>query len=195
MRVDPQGDIHGRGHPKRDVVEWMIPILWPIKIATLPARGPYPAFKGESKIALRVMEDIDIPYARNVPVPPWASPASYSNAYNSAGDALQKGASAPSSGVTLMMRPASFVQRSEPETASVSQVLTPAVPMTIIALKDGAAVVARQYWLEGGKLQWTSESGEQKSLPVEKVDLYRTTSLNRERNVDFVLQSHDAVEQ
>ena len=47
MRVDAQGDVHGRGHPKRDAVEWMIPVLWPIKIATLPARGPYPAFKGE----------------------------------------------------------------------------------------------------------------------------------------------------
>jgi len=40
MKIDAQGEIHGKGHPKRDAVEWMIPVLWPIKIATLPARGP-----------------------------------------------------------------------------------------------------------------------------------------------------------
>lgn len=45
MKVDKQGDIYGKGHPTRDAVEWMIPILWPIKIATLPMRGPYPTLK------------------------------------------------------------------------------------------------------------------------------------------------------
>jgi len=29
FNVDKQGDIKGKGHPKRDVVEWMIPPLWP----------------------------------------------------------------------------------------------------------------------------------------------------------------------
>ncbi len=53
-KVDPQGDIRGRGHPTRDAVEWAIPVLWPIKLLTLPARGPYPALKGETRLALRL---------------------------------------------------------------------------------------------------------------------------------------------
>jgi hypothetical protein len=195
LKVDRQGDIHGKGHPKRDAVEWMIPVLWPIKIATLPARGPYPAFKGESRIALRVMEDIEIPYARNVPVPPWASPASYRTySYNSAGNAMQRTASSSTPDPSLTVQPATFVQRSEPA-APLSATPSNDPPMTVIALKDGSAMVAKQYWVQNGQIQCISASGEQKALPLEKIDLYQTTRLNRERNVDFVLKSSDGVEQ
>jgi len=38
-KVDKQGDIKGKGHATRDVVEWMLPPLWPWKVLTLPARG------------------------------------------------------------------------------------------------------------------------------------------------------------
>ncbi|HTS13682.1 MAG TPA: hypothetical protein VMH00_16300, partial [Candidatus Limnocylindrales bacterium] len=38
-KVDKQGNIDGKGHPRRDVIEWMIPPLWPWKVITLPARG------------------------------------------------------------------------------------------------------------------------------------------------------------
>jgi hypothetical protein len=59
--VDRQGKIIGHGHATRDVVEWMLPPLWPWKIITLPARGPRPTLKGETRITLRVMDDIIIP--------------------------------------------------------------------------------------------------------------------------------------
>src|SRR5712691_10775514 len=60
-KVDRHGDIVGRGHPKRDTVEWLIPPLWPWKIITLPARGPRPALKGEEQITVRLMDDIQVP--------------------------------------------------------------------------------------------------------------------------------------
>ena len=60
-KVDKQGDIRGKGHPKRDVVEWMIPPLWPWKIMMLPARGPRPTLKGETAISMRLMDDVVIP--------------------------------------------------------------------------------------------------------------------------------------
>jgi hypothetical protein len=60
-KVDKQGDILGKGHAKRDVVEWLIPPLWPWKILTLPARGPRPALKGEEQITVRLMDDIVVP--------------------------------------------------------------------------------------------------------------------------------------
>src|SRR5262249_16010278 len=49
-RVNGDGRIQGRGHATRDALEWAIPILWPIKVLTLPARGPRPSFKGETRI-------------------------------------------------------------------------------------------------------------------------------------------------
>ena len=64
-RVNGEGKIQGRGHPKRDAVEWAIPILWPVKVLTLPARGPRPALKGETRIELHLMEDLMIPERAN----------------------------------------------------------------------------------------------------------------------------------
>jgi hypothetical protein len=59
--VNKDGDIKGKGHPRRDVVEWMIPPLWPWKLIMLPARGPRPTLKGEQILTLRLMEDVTIP--------------------------------------------------------------------------------------------------------------------------------------
>jgi hypothetical protein len=59
--VNKEGDIKGKGHPRRDVIEWMIPPLWPWKVIMLPARGPRPTLKGEQILTLRLMEDVTIP--------------------------------------------------------------------------------------------------------------------------------------
>lgn len=187
MKVDKQGDVHGKGHATRDAVEWMIPILWPVKILTLPARGPYPAFKGENRIALRLMEDIEVPFpvARNsVPMPPWAKPSSY-HSYGYSGS-LQP-APAVNQGVTV--QPATYTQRAEPAP------LASGAPLTIIALKGGAAFLAQEYWIQGGQMHCVSSNGEDKQLPLDKIDLDQTVRVNQERHVDFALQSRDAVEQ
>jgi len=185
MKVDKQGDIDGKGHPKRDATEWMIPVLWPIKVITLPVRGPYPALKGETRIAMRLMEDIEVPFpvAHNtVSTPPWATPSSYNS------DGFRGSLS-----TAPMIQPATYRQRSEPATQ-----LTPSGPsakLTIVALKDGSAFLAAQYWVQGGKMRCVSLSGEEKLIPLEKIDLAESVRVNQERSLDFVLQSRDMVEQ
>src|SRR6516225_7103318 len=74
FKVDKQGDIKGKGHATRDVVEWMIPPLWPWKIITLPARGPRPTLKGEEQITLRLMDDIVVPPTVASNRPPYYRP-------------------------------------------------------------------------------------------------------------------------
>jgi hypothetical protein len=59
--VDRQGRILGRGHPVRDTVEWMLPILWPIDLINLPRRGPRPTLKAETRLTLKVMDDFVVP--------------------------------------------------------------------------------------------------------------------------------------
>ena len=59
--VDREGRIQGKGHPVRDIVEWSIPILWPIDLINLPRRGPRPVLKQETRLTLKVMDDIGIP--------------------------------------------------------------------------------------------------------------------------------------
>lgn len=59
--VDQQGRILGKGHPTRDIVEWCIPILWPIDLLNLPRRGPRPTLKTETRLVLKVMDDTEVP--------------------------------------------------------------------------------------------------------------------------------------
>ena len=59
--VDYQGRILGKGHRTRDIVEWAIPILWPIDLLNLPRRGPRPTLKTETRLTLKVMDDMEVP--------------------------------------------------------------------------------------------------------------------------------------
>ena len=70
-KVDKYGDIDGKGHAKRDVVEWLIPPLWPWKIITLPMRGPRPTLKGETVLSLRLMDDVEMPHVAQTFGPDW----------------------------------------------------------------------------------------------------------------------------
>src|SRR5438270_11064561 len=70
-KVDKEGKIDGKGHPTRDVVEWMLPPLWPWKVIMLPARGPRPTLKGETVLSLRLMDDVQIPQMAQTYGPGW----------------------------------------------------------------------------------------------------------------------------
>jgi hypothetical protein len=59
--VDKEGRIDGTGHPVRDTVEWLIPVLWPIDLINLPRRGPTPTLKPETRLTVLLMEDVGIP--------------------------------------------------------------------------------------------------------------------------------------
>ncbi|MGA7341796.1 MAG: hypothetical protein WBE72_20665 [Terracidiphilus sp.] len=59
--VDRYGRILGKGHAVRDTVTWLIPILWPIDLINLPRRGPRPTLKEETRLTLKVMDDLGVP--------------------------------------------------------------------------------------------------------------------------------------
>lgn len=59
--VDTEGKILGKGHATRDSLEWLIPVLWPIDVINLLRRGPRPTLKNESRIILKVMDDLVVP--------------------------------------------------------------------------------------------------------------------------------------
>jgi hypothetical protein len=184
LKVDAQGDMHGKGHPKRDAFFWAIPLFWPVKIFTLPARGPYPALRGENRLSLRLMEDVGVPFpttAQNsVPRPPWSS--SPSSDYRSTPSEYQP--------VSAVMQPAPAVRRITTVSAEPSN-----SSWTIIALQAGTAILAREYWLEGDKVACVFGSGERQDVPLAAIDLAQTVKVNQERNVDFALHARRAVEQ
>lgn len=187
MKVDNEGKVHGKGHPKRDALLWAIPIFWPVKIITLPARGPFPAFKGETRLSLRLMEDMEfsVPPVRtsSIPAPPWATPSRY----DANASAVYRPASATLQPQSATLQPANFVQQPAQQ--------QPAEPIaTVIVLKGGAAWLARDYWVEAGQLHCVSADGEQKLVALDSMDLYQTVRVNRERRVEFVLHSRGPVE-
>lgn len=59
--VDKQGRILGKGHPVRDTLEWLVPVLWPIDLINLPRRGPRPVLKEETRLEVKLMDDIGVP--------------------------------------------------------------------------------------------------------------------------------------
>jgi len=61
LKVDSEGKLLGRGHARRDVIEWAIPVLWPLKLATLLSPGPAPSLKGEKVMTLRLLDDVQVP--------------------------------------------------------------------------------------------------------------------------------------
>ena len=181
LKTDREGKIRGGGHPRRDVIEWMIPVLWPIKIMNLPRRGPYPALKGETRLTLRLMEDVVVPATAPVraaiPSPPWDQPTGTFH--------LPYGCTAGIAGVSCTAidfvprrdarRPTRLVEQMEqvPAERSPDELAMPSsgsasaaeAKSTVVILKGGSAFLSREYWVQGGQLYCVSEAGERKLLP------------------------------
>jgi hypothetical protein len=210
--VDKEGDIVGKGHAKRDVVEWLIPPLWPWKVLMLPARGPRPSLKGEQTLTLRLMEDVTIPRVGTSlnsrdNLRDWRAPAtSYRPAvyYNDSREAhsppnasaTMRNAISVDSGVkqtSLNAAPEAAEpnvqqvaeQASEPRLPVVQaqQTRTPTSSLTLIALRNETIWAVSSYWLDGDRLAYVLPSGTRESCDLNAVDLARTTQLNAERGV------------
>jgi hypothetical protein len=184
-KVDKQGDIDGKGHATRDVVEWMIPPLWPWKVISLPFRGPRPTLKGEEPLELRLMDDIVLPQSVMHPDrPPYASasrPAAYSYNVKPQTNAIQL-AGQPS------MTTASETVASEPMAmtgnAGVVQITAPQPGetqtierLTILVLKSNETYKVTKYQRDGDLLMFVDTQGRKGGVDVNQVDWRQTTQM------------------
>ena len=194
-KVDAHGDIKGKGHPTRDALLWTVPIFWPIKVLTLPARGPYPTLKGENRLTLRLMEDVEVPFAvarsNGAPMPDYRPSAYRGNSsqyqptqYQSTRDYRVESALKPTQPV---VRSATYTQPqpsyTRPQASSYDG------QVTVIALQAGAAVLATRYWIEGSDLHCITQDGTEKDIELSLIDLPQTVKLNQQRNVGFSLRT------
>jgi hypothetical protein len=207
FKVDRDGKILGGGHPKRDAVEWAIPVLWPVKVFTLPLRGASPTFNGESRIILKLLDDLSIAQEKlrgERPRPVESTPF--------VGHLFQKLPSGSQGGLC------ETAQVFGPLGSSVSQVTrrdaitkatqdrhpasapsaaeSPGDPeemnssgLTLLVLKNGTGYVVTEYWVEAGALRYITSEGVRRALPLAELDLDMTVRLNRERGVRWVLRS------
>jgi hypothetical protein len=208
-RVDREGKIIGHGHAKRDVVEWMLPPLWPWKVIMLPARGPRPKLKGETTLELRLMDDVVVPqFASNLQpglAPGWRyfGPQSQSFSGESYSGQSLSGQSMPGAQIgefrpTLAIRNAAGHDGAQVPQASyatyVSRASTspavsssPGVP--VFVLKTGTVLSIGNYAYRDGRITYTLASGGGGVIGSDEIDWTTTTRMNSARGVRVTLRS------
>src|SRR5690242_19447832 len=110
------------------------------------------------------------------------------------GQPLYAGSTAPSVASATASAPVPVQDQPETMRSGYLSEASSAPQLTWLILKDGTSYLARDYWLEFGKLQCVTLDLERKLLPLARLDLDETVRLNRERNVEFVIRSRDSRE-
>jgi len=191
-KVDKQGKIDGKGHATRDVVEWMLPPLWPWKVIMLPARGPRPKLKGETVLSLRLMDDVQIPQAATTYGPGWKffgrpQNSSYNEAANRATFSIRGSVQTASSNVSASVEipQASYASL---VTRNVNSARLSAVPGgPVFILKTGAVLSLGNYQYQDGRITYTLANGGGGVLSADEVDWTTTTRVNNQRGVHMTL--------
>jgi hypothetical protein len=203
FHVNREGDILGKGHAKRDAIEWMLPPLWPWKVLTLPARGPRPTLKGEQVLTLRLMDDVIVPRLAASSGTDWRPPRPQAPASmpSEPTSAAYKGGS--------IYRPLRYVPPYYPEMTNTATDATyvlrslergpqrpPAEvqqakssPLTLIVLKNGTIYAVTQYWVAGDYLSYLRPDGGSGEVSLAELDWARTTQLNAERGISVTLRT------
>ncbi len=196
-KVDKEGDIKGKGHPKRDVVEWLLPPLWPWKVIMLPARGPRPTLKGESVLSLRLMDDVQIPQVAQTFGPGWHF---FDRFRNSSYDNAQASNLRPQ----LTTRPVAPVDDSAagvPQATyatyvtrdTVTKTNIPAAPgMPIFVLNSGVVLAVNGYGYQDSRITYSLIGGGNGVISADDVDWTTTTRVNNQRGVHLSLHSGHA---
>jgi hypothetical protein len=183
-KVDKQGKIDGKGHPRRDVVEWLLPPLWPWKFVMLPARGPRPKLKGETVLSMRLMDDVSIPQMAQTFGPGW-------HFFNRMSETFQD-AKAAFNGAQLTSRPVSNVPQASYAsyvTTDTSAVNTAAPGMPVFVLNSGAVLAVSSYGYQDSRISYTLTGGGTGVISADDVDWSTTTRVNTKRGVHLTLHS------
>jgi hypothetical protein len=196
-KVDKQGKIDGKGHPVRDIVEWMIPPLWPWKVIMLPARGPRPTLKGETVLSMRLMDDVQIPQVAQTYGPSWhffgrppRDPYQPSVYDDSNPQPMLREASV-TTGTVQVSAQASYA-------SLVSRTITPAPVnaspgMPVFVLTTGTILSVSGYGYTDSRITYSLVGGGTGVISADDVDWATTTRLNAQRGVRVTLHNSHAL--
>ena len=190
-KVDKEGKIDGKGHPRRDVIEWMLPPLWPWKVIMLPARGPRAKLKGETVLSLRLMDDVQIPQLAQTFGPGW-------HFFGKTRNESFQDASVTSARPQLAVRnTAPLPQALQPDAhmsyasfgtpASVGSAVAPGMP--VFVLNTGAVLAVSAYGYQDNRISYTLASGGNGVIGSDEIDWNSTTRLNAKRGVRVTLHA------
>ena len=193
-KVDKAGKIDGKGHPKRDVAEWMLPPLWPWKVIMLPARGPRPKLKGETVLSLRLMDDVQVPQVAKTYGLGWhffnnrPQRESYLDSQNTN---VRPTLAVRGTVTTARADVSASVEIPQPYYASlVSRVVNSGSTGTsapVFVLKTGTVLAVGNYQYQDGRITYTLAGGGGGVLSSEDVDWNMTTQVNNQHGVRMTL--------
>jgi hypothetical protein len=175
------------------VVEWTIPILWPVKVLTLPARGPRPTLKGETRIKLRLMEDILVPESASVAANGFGTKSSAALPTREDGDgslprrarnAFYRDRNLPAS-QPIPISSTQIAQYTAGAATGQAELGKTQPLFTLLALKGGRVYLVVDYRVDNGNMEFTTDLGERKVVPLEDFDFPLTGRLNAERRSPF----------
>jgi hypothetical protein len=192
-KVDKAGKIDGKGHPKRDVAEWLLPPLWPWKVIMLPARGPRPKLKGETVLSLRLMDDVQIPQVAQTYGPGWHFfGRQQSQSFQDAGLTEDRPRLAVRD-VSSTLQAAADVPRAmyanlvSRDTTASQVTAAPGEPVFI--LKTGTALAVSNYVYQDSRITYTMVGGGGGVIGSDEIDWSTTTRVNAKRGVRVTLRA------
>jgi hypothetical protein len=186
-KVDKEGKIVGRGHATRDAVEWMIPPLWPLKVLTLPARGPRPTLKGEEELTLRLMDDVVVP-ALVLRWPYLGTSSSENSLYRNRYVAPRVPAPAGSTTAkNLQVAPAAKAAPSSDASGTATS-----VTQNVLVLRNGTNYVATGLHMDGNRLSYTLGDGSSGTVSLDDVDWTKTFQNNAENGAMLAVAGESA---
>src|SRR5690349_7801420 len=185
-KVDKQGKIDGKGHPRRDVVEWMLPPLWPWKVIMLPARGPRPKLKGETVLSLRLMDDVAIPQMAQTYGPGWHFFNRMSETFQDAKSAITRPQLASHPASDGQVSYASYVTH---DVNSNLGNVTAAPGMPVFVLNSGTVLAVSGYGYQDSRITYSLVGGGSGVISTDEIDWSTTTKVNNKRGVHLTLHS------
>lgn len=195
-KVDKTGKIDGKGHATRDVIEWMLPPLWPWKVIMLPARGPRPTLKGETVLSLRLMDDVQVPQVAQTFGPGWHFFDRFRNdSYNDSQAANLRpqltGRALAASESPSNVPQATYATYITRDTVSNAEI--PAAPgMPIFVLNSGAVLAVNGYGYQDSRITYSLIGGGSGVISTDDIDWTTTTRVNNQRGVHLTLHSGHA---
>ena len=176
--VSRDGRIMGKGHPVKDTVEWLIPVLWPIDLINLPRRGPRPTLKEETRITLKLMDDVGVPDMQQE-----QQPDSYGFAHRAPTDyAPPPPPPAPA--------PAPIVYNNYITPPAPAPIIYRPAPVMLV-LRGGYGFYATSYMpMAGYRIRYVLPNGAPAMMPMNQLDYQATLEANRRRGVAFSLPGY-----
>jgi hypothetical protein len=193
-KVDREGKIIGRGHATRDAVEWMIPPLWPLKVLTLPARGPRPTLKGEEQLTLRLMDDVVVP-ATSLGRWSYLGMSSLLEDWPLQNNAAPIWSVAPQVRAPTRSSTAKNLQvapGAKAAPASDASGTGTSVTQNVLTLRNGTSYVATALHLDGNRLSYTLGDGTLGTVSLDDVDWTKTFRNNAENGTVLAVVSEGA---